>query len=71
MSLSNLFSFLENSIHDAIFNMDLRRTPRKPVPKTICEPKGAPSAANDPKITRKTARTANKLRSNLLPLALF
>jgi Transposase IS4 len=56
-----LFShFLENTIHDAFFNMDLRRSPRKPVPKTIWEAKGAPSAANDLKITRKTARTAKK-----------
>jgi hypothetical protein len=40
--------------------MDLRRSPRKLVPKTIWEAKGASPAANDPKITRKTARTAKK-----------
>jgi Transposase IS4 len=51
---------VENSTYHADFNMDLRRSPRKPVPKTIWEAKGASPAANDPKITRKTARTAKE-----------
>jgi hypothetical protein len=33
--LASSFFFLENSIRNAIFNMDLRRSPRKSVPKTI------------------------------------
>jgi Transposase IS4 len=66
--LATIFLFLlENSTHDAIFNMDLRRSPRKPVPKTIWEAKGAPSAANDPKITRKTARTAKETALKPVP----
>jgi hypothetical protein len=40
--------------------MILRRSERTPVPKTIWEEKGAPSAASDPKITKKTARTGQK-----------
>jgi hypothetical protein len=40
--------------------MHLRRSERKPKPATIWEEKGAPSAAKDPKITRKTARTEEK-----------
>ena len=40
--------------------MILRRSKRTPIPKTIWEEKGAPSAASDPKITKKTARTAQK-----------
>jgi hypothetical protein len=40
--------------------MSLRRSKRKPVPKTIWEEKNAPSAASDPKITKNTARTAQK-----------
>jgi Transposase IS4 len=40
--------------------MSLRRSKRKPVPKIIWEEKGAPSAASDPKITKNTARTAQK-----------
>jgi hypothetical protein len=40
--------------------MDLRRSKRTPKPKTIWEEKGAPSAASDPKITKKTARTAQE-----------
>jgi hypothetical protein len=54
------FFLVENSTYHADFNMDLRRSPRKPVPKTIWEAKGASPAANDPKITRKTARTAKE-----------
>ena len=42
------------------FYMALRRSQRKPVPKTIWEEKGAPSAASDPKITEKTDRTVKK-----------
>jgi hypothetical protein len=40
--------------------MILRRSKRTPIPKTIWEEKSAPSAAPDPKITKKTARTAQK-----------
>jgi hypothetical protein len=61
------FLFFENSTYDAYFNMDLRRSPRKPVPKTIWEAKSASSAANNPKIIRKTARTGKK--TALKPIA--
>jgi hypothetical protein len=57
---NSFFNFLENSTYHAYFNMDLRRSPHKPVPKTIYEAKGASPAANNPKITRKTARTAKE-----------
>jgi hypothetical protein len=40
--------------------MALRRSKRTPVPKTIWEEKGAPSAASDPKITKNTARIVEK-----------
>ena len=40
--------------------MVLRRSKRTPVPKTIWEEKGAPSAASDPKITKNSARTVQK-----------
>jgi hypothetical protein len=40
--------------------MILRRSKRSPVPRTIWEEKGAPSAASDPRITKKTARTEQK-----------
>jgi hypothetical protein len=40
--------------------MILRRSKHTPVLKTIWEEKGAPSAASDPKITKKTARTEQK-----------
>ena len=40
--------------------MVLRRSKRTPVPKTTWEEKGAPSAASDPKITKKNARTVQK-----------
>jgi hypothetical protein len=40
--------------------MALRRSKRTPVPKTIWEEKGAPSAASDLKITKNTARTVEK-----------
>ena len=40
--------------------MILRKSKRTPVPRTIWEEKGAPSAASDPKITKKTARTEQK-----------
>ena len=48
--------------------MILRRSKRTPVPKTIWEEKDAPSAASDPKITRKTARTAQE--TALKPIAI-
>ena len=37
--------------------MILRRSKHTPVPKTIWEEKDAPSAASDPKITKKSVRT--------------
>ena len=37
--------------------MELRRSQRQPKPKTIWEEKGAPSAAKDPKINKRTDRT--------------
>ena len=37
--------------------MDLRRSQRIPKPRSIWETKDAPCAANDPKVTKKTART--------------
>ena len=40
--------------------MELRRSQRQPKPKTIWEEKGAPSAARDPKITKRTDRTEQK-----------
>ena len=54
--------------------MELRRSQRKLVPKTIWEEKGAPPAAKDPKITKKTARTEQKtalkpIVASLLPEA--
>jgi ribosomal protein L13 len=44
----------------AYLNMNLRRSQRKPVRKTVWEEKGAPFAAKDPKITKKNARTEPK-----------
>jgi hypothetical protein len=38
------------------FNMATRKSQRAPAPITIWEEKKAPSAASDPKITKKTAR---------------
>jgi hypothetical protein len=46
--------------------MTLRRSQRKPKPVTIWEEKGAPSAAKDPKITKKTARTEKKTALKLI-----
>ena len=46
--------------------MILRRSKRTPVPKTIWEEKGAPSAASDPKITKKAARTEQKTALKLI-----
>ena len=40
--------------------MELRRSQREPKPRTIWEEKGAPSAAKDPKINKKTDRTEQK-----------
>jgi len=48
--------------------MSLRRSKRTPVPKTIWEQKGAPSAASDPKITKNTTRTEQK--TALKPIAI-
>jgi Transposase IS4 len=47
--------------------MTLRRSQRKPKPVTIWEEKGAPSAAKDPKITQKNARTEKQ--TALKPIA--
>jgi Transposase IS4 len=47
--------------------MILRRSKRTSAPKTPWEQKGAPSAALDPKITKKTART--KQKTALKPIA--
>jgi hypothetical protein len=44
-----------------------RRSQRTPRPKTIWEEKGAPSAARDPKITKKAAQTEKK--TALKPIA--
>jgi hypothetical protein len=44
----------------SIFNIELRRSHRTKAPRTIWEQKSAPSAASDPKITKKTARTEQK-----------
>ena len=40
--------------------MELHRSQRQPKPKTIWEEKGAPSAARDLKITKRTDRTEQK-----------
>ena len=48
--------------------MELRRSQRQPKPKTIWEERGAPSAARDPKITKKTDRTEQK--TALKPIAI-
>ncbi len=48
--------------------MELRRSQRQPKPKTIWEERGAPSAARDPKITKKSDRTAQQ--TALKPIAI-
>jgi hypothetical protein len=48
--------------------MESRRSQRTKAPRTIWEQKGAPSAALDPKITKKTARTEQK--TALKPVAI-
>jgi Transposase IS4 len=60
MVLATFFLIGENSTIWSIFSMDLRRSQRSIVPRTIWEQKGAPSAAYDIKITKKTARTEQK-----------
>ena len=47
--------------------MDLRRSQRTSKPVTIWEEKDAPSAAKDPKITKKSTRTEKK--TALKPIA--
>jgi hypothetical protein len=47
--------------------MDLRRSERARKPRTVWEQKGAPSTASDPKISQKSARTAEK--TALKPIA--
>jgi Transposase IS4 len=58
--------FVNSTIHTYL-KMTLRRSQRKQKPVTIWEEKGAPSAAKDPKITKKTARTEKK--TALKPIA--
>ena len=48
--------------------MELRRSQRQPKPKTIWEEKNAPSAARDPKITKRTDWTEQK--TALKPIAI-
>jgi hypothetical protein len=67
-----IFNIFQNSMLTAYLNMNLRRSQRKPVLKTIYEEKGAPSAAKDLKITKKNARTEPKtaiepIMTGLLP----
>lgn len=50
------------------FYMELRRSQRQPKPRTIWEERGAPSAARDPKITKRTDRTEQK--TALKPVAI-
>jgi Transposase IS4 len=52
--------FLLNIPNRPIFDMTPRKSHRVRKPRTIWEEKGAPPAAKDPKITKKTARTAEK-----------
>ena len=47
--------------------MDLRRSQRIPKPRSIWEAKGAPCAANDPKVTKKTARTERQTALKPIP----
>jgi hypothetical protein len=47
--------------------MEPRMSQRKPKPTTIWEQKGAPSAAKDPKVTKKTARTEKKTALSQYP----
>ena len=54
------FHFWRINAIKANFYMELRRSQRQPKPKTIWEEKGAPSAARDPKITKRTDRTEQK-----------
>jgi hypothetical protein len=59
--------FFKNALNRPNFKMTLRKSQRKPKPRTIWEEKKAPSAASDPKITQKTARTVEK--TALKPIA--
>ena len=47
--------------------MDLRRSQHIPKPRSIWEAKGAPCAANDPKVTKKTARTERQTALKPIP----
>ena len=48
--------------------MDLRRSERTRKLRTVWEQKGAPSAASDPKLSKKSARTVEK--TTLKPVAI-
>ena len=56
----SFFNFCRISAINANFYMELRRSQREPKSRTIWEEKGAPSAAKDPKINKKTDRTEQK-----------
>jgi hypothetical protein len=60
-------NFLLITINRPIFNMTPRKSHRVRKARTIWEQKGAPSAAKDPKITKKSARTVEK--TALKPIA--
>ena len=51
--------------------MDLRRSQRIPKPRSIWETKGAPCTTNDPKVTKKTARTERQTTFKLIPVSPF
>ena len=48
--------------------MDLRRSKCISKPKTIWEAKGAPAAASDPKVTKKSARTEQQTALKPIPV---
>ena len=54
------FLLVRNTSFDLSLNMILHRSKRTPVSRTIWEEKGVPSAASDPKITKKSVRTKQK-----------
>jgi Transposase IS4 len=60
-------NFLQNTINRPIFYMSPRKSHRVRKARTVWEQKGAPPAAKDPKITKKTARTGKN--TALKPIA--
>ena len=60
-------NFLLITTNRPIFNMTPRKSHRVRKARTIWEQKGAPSAAKDPEITKKSARTVEK--TALKPIA--